>query len=145
MTQNKVIVTLKNRLKVGNFSSPHLFKFDDESILPAVSDSEAQRLKIEFIEDVVHSKRHDRTHEVVELRFELADEVEQEICEWVELHDEGKVDVVIIPLPMLTAMKGIAKESIYKWTRYGLINSPFRCIRIEDRTNKLVSSSKFCI
>ncbi len=140
----KQIVTLKNGLRVGNFSSPHDFKFDDGTILPAVSDEEAEQLKINFVErsDAHSSQQADKTYKVwwdVTLDFKLTGNVHQAISGWEEAYEKHEVDIVLIPLPMLTAMKNN--------NRYNsrISNMPFRCIRIEDRTNKLVSSEKFCI
>jgi len=49
------------------------------------------------------------------------------------------VNVVFIPLPMLTAMKEHNTLNAIKE------NTPFRCIRIVDRVNKVVSSTTQCI
>ena len=146
MQKIKPVVKLSNDIRVGNFSSPHDFTFTDGTILPAVSDEEALRLKVKFIEDAKKSMSWSGSpYDNVELGFELTDEILDEINEWEELFDDKKVDIVLIPLPMLTAMKGLHKNNEYKWSRTLLRSSPFRCIRIEDRTHKLVSINKFCI
>ena len=124
------IITLSNGKKVGNFSSPHSFTFEDGSVLPAVSNEESNRLKVNFIETV------DEDGDVI-LNFTLSKEVWDEMSKWATLFDEGKVQVVFCPLPMITALKA-ELESLIK-------NTPFRGIRIEDRIKKLVSIHKQCI
>jgi hypothetical protein len=134
----KNVTPLKNGLKVANFSSPHDFEFDDGTILKAVSDEQAQKLKVTFNET---ESKGPRGITDIELSFGLSTDVYLEINEWQKLYNAGVVDVVIIPLPMLTALK----TSTVKWTPQMISESPFRCIRIEDRTNKVISSRKFCV
>ena len=44
------IFTLKNGLRVANFSSPHPFTFTDGTIIPAVEDEKARNLMLEVKE-----------------------------------------------------------------------------------------------
>ena len=127
------IITLSNGKRVGNFSSPHAFEFVDGSILPAVSNEDAEKYKVIFIEDV------DPDNGDVELTFKLSSEIHELISNWQILYDEGYVDVVFCPLPMIQALK----EHTH-W-KHNLKESPFRGVRIEDRINKLVSISKQCL
>lgn len=126
------IITLSNGKRVGNFSSPHPFTFTDGSVLPPVSNDEANRLKIKFIEDVDEDGD-------VNLDFDLTDDVVDEMGVWMFLHKESKVDVVLCPLPMLTAMRS------GMWSNWMIKKSPFRTIRMEDRIKKLVSIDKQCL
>jgi hypothetical protein len=123
------IITLSNGKKVANFSSPHPFTFEDGTILPPVSNDEAERLKIDFIENVDDDGD-------VSLTFELGSDVIQDMGFWEELHQSGVVDIVFCPLPMITAMhvQGIDVKV-----------SPFRAVRIQDRIKKLVSINKQCL
>lgn len=155
--ENLNIITLKNGVKVANFSSPHNFEFDDGTMLQAVSHDEADRLKIKFCEQ--ESNQCGTTGECkdtrkflnVELSFELTQAVREEIGDWLELYKKRDVDVVLVPLPMLTAMKSTYHElndgfrNRRMWTMARIAKSPFRCIRIEDRNNRVISSRKFCI
>lgn len=125
------ILTLSNGKRVGNFSSPHSFEFTDGSILPAVSNELAEKYKVTFEE--IELDKGD-----VKLSFELSSEIYQRMNEWVTLHRSNNVDVVFVPLPMLTALKEGHTEPY-------LLSLPFRAIRIEDRIKKLVSISKQCI
>lgn len=163
--EKPVIITLRNGLKIGNFSSPHTFEFVDGTILPAVSNEEAERLKIDFRENIIKDtiqvgfgdkrQRLDTqshsTHVVIdniELSFGLTDKVVGMIEAWESLHGNAEVDIVLIPLPMLTAMKAIGKaykSGDYQMTRNQLLDSPFRCIRVENRTDRKISDRKFCV
>lgn len=130
---NLQIITLSNGKRVANFSSPHPFTFTDGSILPAVSDEEAERLKVTFIE--TNYLRGD-----VGLRFELSKEVMLEVNKWHDVFIAGEVDVIFCPLPMITALKehGFQRGAT-------IFSTGFRSIRIEDRIKKLVSIDKQCI
>ena len=92
------IITLSNGKKVANFSSPHPFTFTDGSILPAVSPSEAKRLKVTFIEEELPG-------DDIKLSFELSDSVLAEMDKWVRMKHNDEVHVVFCPLPMITAIK----------------------------------------
>lgn len=120
------IITLSNGKRVANFSSPHPFRFTDGSKLPAHNSSWAEQYKILFIEK-------DCGDGDVELSFELTDSVRDLMRLWRAVHILGEVDVVYIPLPMLQAMvaKGINIKS-----------TPFRAVRMESRTEKLLSIHK---
>ena len=131
-TQMKTIVTLSNGKRVANFSSPHPFTFTDGSVLPAVSNEEAERLKVTFIESKPSIEGD------ISLSFELSDDVLREMDKWVAEYQNGNVDVIFCPLPMITAIR----EN--KGLGYSLRNR-FRAIRIEDRIKKLVSIDKQCL
>lgn len=122
-------VTLSNGKRVGNFSSPHPFIFEDGTVLPACSDYQADKLKVDFIE-----KEYEGGD--IELDFRLSTEVKFEMLRWQNDYKLGKVDVVFCPLPMMTALKS---------SGYGIMKSPFRSIRMVDRIKKLVSITKQCI
>ena len=121
--------TLSNGLIVGNFSSPHDFKFTDGSILPAVSNEEAEHLKVTFNEELIPHKNGITTD--VKLSFSISQIVYYRMIEWQKMNMLGLVDIVICPLPMLKGLKHA--------------HPIFRSVRIEDRIKKLVSIDKFCI
>lgn len=127
------IITLSNGKKVGNFSSPHPFIFEDGSILPAVSNEEAERLKVRFIETAVIGSDGD-----IIFKFEITHPIDDEIEKWWYFFNTKQVDIVFCPLPMIEALK--VRDGIN-----GLLESPFRAIRMEDRIKKLVSIHKQCI
>lgn len=126
------IVTLSNGKRVANFSSPHSFTFTDGSVLPSVGNEMAMSLQVNFIEKVYDNGD-------VELSFALSASVLEEMRRWFEIWENGKVDVVIVPLPMLTALyNNHSKE-------YVRLCTPFRAVRIEDRIKKLLSIEKQCL
>lgn len=137
------IITLSNGLKVANFSSPHEFKFEDGSLLPECTPEHSEKYKVSFIETLTPVNRF-KEDEVqllfhdVELMFNLSSDVWSLIKHWKNFYFIGLVDIVLIPMPMLVALK---EQYDSEWIK----QSPFRVIRIEDRINKLVSISKFCI
>lgn len=133
MTNQCIIVTLSNGKRVANFSSPHDFTFTDGCVLPAHDAETSNKLKINFIEDVAHNGD-------VSLKFELTEDVLEEMGKYMKLYQQKEVDVVFCPLPMIVAIK----EEPTLGTSY-LYSSPFRAVRIEDRIKKLVSIDKQCI
>ena len=126
------VITLTNGKRVANFSSPHEFKFTDGSILPAVTPEEAEQYKVIFIETI------DENNGDILLEFKLSDDIIKRMLLFMDMHTNDDVDVVIVPLPMLQALKDAAPFHEVK-------ASPFRAVRIEDRINKLVSIDKQCI
>jgi len=120
------IITLSNGKRVANFSSPHPFVFTDGSILPGVSERDALWYAVTFIED-------DLGNGDIKLTFDITDAIWNLMIRWNEAWGAKEVDVVFCPLPMIIAL--------HNWG-YNVRNSPFRCIRIEDRINKLVSIDK---
>lgn len=128
MCINMEIITLSNGKRVGNFSSPHPFTFVDGNVLPAVTENDAKRLQVEFIEYKLNDKGD------VSLKFNLSADIRWEMDNWIM----SEVDVVFCPLPMITAL---VETKGREW----LLRSPFRAIRMEDRIKKLVSITKQCI
>ena len=55
---------------------------------------------------------------------------------WEDEHFRGNVDVVFVPLPMLTALYN---------DDYPVKDGPFRAVRMEDRISKLISIDKQCL
>ena len=97
---SREIITLSNGKRVANFSSPHPFTFTDGSVIPAVSNEESERLKVNFIETEHPDESGD-----INLNFDLSTDVMFEMRYWVALYNVGYVDVVFCPLPMITAIK----------------------------------------
>lgn len=123
------VIQLSNGKNVANFSSPHPFTFEDGTVLPAKSNEEAQRLKVDFIEhkdpDAIEGYSVD-----MQLTFKLSDAVMEEIDKWERIAGGGHVDVVFCPLPMIKALHAMD---------YDVKASPFRCIRMMDRVKKTLS------
>ena len=128
------VVRLSNQLIVGNFSSPHDFTFEDGTILPAVSDYDSIRLKVNFNETVVDDNLA-KKYKTIMLDFTLSDEVIREMEVWHKMWQHNDVDIVLCPLPMIEALKG---STI-------LTTTPFRAVRMKDRIKKLSSIDTFTI
>lgn len=121
------VVTLKNGLRVANFSSPHPFTFDDGTVLPACSTERARSLMLEA--DELSTSQEKWTD--IELSFVMSTTVGLAID---ELQDDPDIDIILVPLPVMEALKndggGIGK---------------CRVCRMADRITKVVCSDKFCI
>ena len=123
------VITLSNGKKVANFSSPHAFTFEDGSVLQPITESRCKSLSL-----ITKEVEHDNGD--VELKFIVTDEVKLYMELWGSAKELNLVDVVYIPMPMMSALKEIG---------YDVKNSPFRVIRLTDRINKIVSITTQCI
>ena len=137
MIEELKTLTLKNGLEVANFSSPHPFTFTDGSILPAVSDELAKLTMLKATETQVTDKRR-KGIRTIQIDFALTDAVMELIVWWTTFHETGKVDIVLVPLPVMTALHK-------KFTVKELTRMPFRTIRVADRITKEIYTDKFCI
>ena len=141
------ITVLSNGIRVANFSSPHDFEFEDSSILKACSKERAEKLKIIFNETIKTQRlrqdlKNPPTSSYVDIKnisldFELSENVLNEMDNIIKLKD--LVDIIIIPLPMLTALKKIYNHpKAIEITKY-------RVIKMKSRTEKLVKIDEWCI
>lgn len=122
-------IRLSNGKRVGNFSSPHSFTFEDGNVLSGVSDLDAVRLQVTFNEIEL-------AHGDVKLSFTLSQEVKKQMQHWLTEYQAGNIDVVFCCLPMITALHAEG---------YDVLHSPFRSIRVTDRISKLISITKQCL
>jgi|APGre2960657404_1045060.scaffolds.fasta_scaffold150721_1 hypothetical protein len=120
------VVELKNGIRIANFSSPHPFKFDDGTILPACSPERAKALMLESTEREIPRGRWTD----IELEFSLSDSVRQAVRE-LELRTD--IDIILVPFPVLEALE---KAECY--------TQKCRVVRVADRVNKTIYSDKFC-
>lgn len=136
-TLSRTVVTLSNGKRVANFSSPHPFEFEDGTVLPAVSHEDSLLLAVTFKEEVVNASGD------IRLSFSLNAFLIEAIEYWYQEWQNGRVDVVFCPLPMIRAL--------YEWQPddsgfvYDVEYSPFRAIRMVDRIQKKVSIHKQCL
>ena len=130
------IYTLTNGLRVANFSSPHPFYFTDRTLVPAVEDEKARNLMLEVKETRVPQRN--AKYQLVSLDWSLSESVADEIDYWFTFFAMKEVDVVIVPLPVMKALKSI-------WNPKDIVKSPFRVIRVADRVSKAIHIDKFCI
>jgi hypothetical protein len=136
------VTTLKNGLIVGNFSSPHEFNFDTGETLTACDPERSERLKVDFIPNI--SIQNIRGIEIKNnsLSFGLSPELKREIGIILENNFMGgknhNPDIILIPLPMIQAMKKEIPD-------LNISETPFRGIKMKSRTEKLTLSQEFCI
>lgn len=127
-------VTLTNGLVVANFSSPHEFKFVDGSILPACSPERANHLMLHAameMESITTIRGIDITD--VSILFLMSKVVKEEL-ERLLSPENKNFDILIVPLPVMTAMKN-----------EGMDITVCRTVRVADRVNKLCHIDRFCI
>ena len=130
------IFKLTNGLRVANFSSPHPFTFTDGTVIPSVELELAGRLMLEVVEHSI-PQRNSRFRTVL-LDWTLSERVSDEIDYWYTFFAMKKVDIVIVPLPVMTALRKV-------WDQKKILKSPFRVIRVADRITKVIHIDKFCI
>lgn len=118
---------LTNGLTVANFSSPHPFNFTDGSVIPACSPERAKGLMLECIEDQVENP--DGWTDI-RIKWRLSDAVINALCD----AEEEAVDVVLVPFPVMTAMKEAGRPV-----------GKFRVIRVADRVTKAIHTDRFCV
>lgn len=127
------MIILKNGLRVENFSSPHQFIFDDGSIIEGTT---AEVSKLCMATAVETKDRNERGFTNVTLTFVMNEQLNNQLQSFHNKWINKEVDIVLISLPTMTAMKS---------DDWDILNSPFRVVRLADRVNKTVSSNEFCI
>lgn len=121
--------TLTNGLRVANFSSPHPFTFEDQTVLEACDIERSRALSLISEEILTPNPANDRVYDV-NLSFKV-DPVSMRQLGWLEEQDD--IDVVIVPLPVISALKAA-----------GIPLGKARTIRSVDRVKKICSCNKFC-
>lgn len=127
------IVTLANSVRVANFSSPHSFTFDDGTVLPACSADRAARLMLESRETQAASTLHPEIVDIL-LEFKMSAVVQEEL---IELHERTDFDVLLVPLPVMQAIREGYASGGFWFPRA-------RVCRVVDRVSKTISSTRFC-
>lgn len=134
------VVELKSGLRVANFSSAHPFTFDTGEVLPACSEEVCRYLSLEPVE---FESPNPKGFMDIRLWFLMHMPVYDALLALAE--DEG-VDVILVPLPVLTALK----EERCVWMEgvpdnLEKILSKARVQRAADRVTKTIRSDRFCI
>ena len=125
------MTTLKNNLRIANFSSPHEFKFESGETLPGcnqkrVKDLNMDRILSENIEVINSIEIITNTVE-----FKTTPKIRAEIK---KIQGDKSIDICLIPFPMLTAMK-----------TEGINLGKFRVCLLADRIKKTIYSDRFSI
>ena len=126
MTITKAV--LKNGLKVANFSSPHPFLFEDGVSLEACSPERAKELMLNAIEV---ETPNEKGWTDIGLTFSMTEKVSAALD---EAERDGEVDIVLVPLPVMTAIRSAGRPI-----------GKARVIRVVDRVSKAISCNKFCV
>ncbi len=138
------IVTMRNGLRVGNFSSPHTFTFNTGEVLAACSSERANALMLETEEVEVPSECGRWTD--IQLKFKMSPAVLQAILEV----DLAAMDILIVPLPVRRALdeflgKDHTKEDREIFRRVCFRADICRVCRSADRVTKTIFSDRFCL
>jgi hypothetical protein len=143
MNDKMPIITLLSGLRVGNFSSPHEFRFVTGEILPACSPERARALMLEVEEREVANARGFTD---IRIEFHMSNAVKQELDELL-VHYEW-FDVVLVPLPVQQAIRacdeavGVNWRDNDKWHRMLRYT---RVCRVADRVTKTIHGDRFCL
>jgi len=131
--------TLTSGLVVANFSSPHSFRFTDGSELGPCSPDRANLSKLDTEEvEICRGRWTD-----IRLTFILNPTVRAMLSEAYLQWRTREVDVVIVPLPVITAMRG--NGDLLGWDPEDPEAHPFRTIRSADRVSKVNYADRFCV
>jgi hypothetical protein len=122
--------TTSKGIILANLSSPHQFRFNDGTILPAclpdrsrlgsLDTKETERPGIKGTTDVL-------------LYFGLSKSVSDMLD---EIHTDDAVDIVIVPFPVMQCIKN--EELLCDYPKA-------RVIRMADRVEKIAFHDKFCV
>jgi hypothetical protein len=125
------VVTLGNGLRIGNFSSPHPFKFNTGEVLDGVPPETSRELSLNRVETEV--KGADSRYTDIRLEFQMNQVVGNALSDAAA----SDVDIIIVPLPVKTAL-----EAIGHWDS-DLFGRKLRTCILSDRVNKTIHSDKY--
>lgn len=119
-------VTLSNGLRVGNLASPHDFRFVDGSVLTGADPETCRAFSASPVE--VETANPNGWVDI-DISFQLTDDIEEKL----RVVQDQDVDIILISLPTMTAIKSA-----------GMDIGKFRTCRIADRVKKTVYTDRFC-
>lgn len=154
---NATRTTLTNGLRVANFSSPHPFNFVDGSVIERCDPERVAALSLNT-ENSVQTIDVSGKFFNIEIKWDMPEPVALALD---ALEDDPEIDVVLVPLPVMTAIKqerarlsnpavvafghkleelaGLEPESETElWSKA-------RVIRVADRETKAIHIDKFCV
>jgi hypothetical protein len=137
-------VTLTNGLRVANFSSPHQFNFVDGTVLPACDNERCAALSMDRADEEAEwtgplfnvSTPIMAVKPVFEMNEALLAELEAAQESW-------DVDVVIVPFPLLQALRD--SEGSYGESRHGYLSrfTKIGTVIMVDRVTKVAAIDRF--
>ena len=136
------IATLSNGLRVANFCSPHIFEFEDGSVLGQSDQEWADRVRAN-IEDIVVEERHGVNLIGVSITCSGAAMLE---LKSLAMNGTEDFDLLILPLMMCQALARIPTETIRDWFGGKTVDimSKIVSIRRVGRGGP-ISIDKFCV
>ena len=156
------IITLKNGIRIGNFSSPHTFTFKDGSVLPACSKERALDLMLNAAEVEEQNRPSDKNYSWtdIQLKYSLSDRVEEALKEALQFdgEEERQFDVLLVPFPVLTSIHEAFRlmddfrnygpdASQWQKDRWEFLRDALdlcRTGRLFDRAEKILHIDRFC-
>lgn len=133
-------------LTIINFSSPHEFKFDDGTVLPACTPERSKALVLDQHETVISTKT---SHTDVHLKFQMNETVYQELLQISgEIQsDSQEPTIILVPLPVEEALDDVDTDYLdqLELQAYNKLMQYTRVVRIADRVNKIAFHNKFCV
>ena len=122
-------VVLTNEVRIGNLASPHEFIFSDGSRLAGADQETCRLYSAEAVETATPSI--DGRWSDVAMSYRLTSALRDALAELDHVDD---VDIVLVSLPTLTAIKAA-----------GIPVGKCRVVRLADRVAKTVCIDRFCI
>lgn len=133
MELNHPIVTLKNWLRVANFSSLHEFAFEDWTVVPWCEEAKTIALSVLKNDTVIETNDMFST---LTVSVDLTEDIEKEITYWIDIWNKKEVDIVMVPSRVIEWLKN-------KW--FDILHSPFRNGKSLSRLDKILKCNEFYI
>jgi hypothetical protein len=115
---------------IANFSSPHLFLFDDGTKLAPCGEALVFDGALEAVEETSPGPKGVTD---ICIDFHMTDKI-RELLDW--LHHDCVVDIVLVPRVLMDAIK----RNSWSLKKY----NKCRTIRMKDRLNKVAYHDRFC-
>ena len=136
-------IKLDSGIRIVNYSSPHTYKFHTGEELPACSNKVAQDTKLEAHH---HSEFNEGGWKDIRINYSLSGMQEEELLKLAEL---AVIDIILIPYPVMTAIKDFIRHSDY-YDSYiqvyeGTVLKKVRVCKLHDRVTKVIRSDEFCV
>ena len=162
-------MTLSNGLRVANFSSPHPFNFVDGSWIPRCDPERVKALELCCYEETEARSMRTPGYKVhftdIRISWTLTEPVMRALD---DLEADNSVDIVLVPLPVMTAIKKMREDTQGPAAKRKLAEvnalmaatgfkeeegidddeplwSKVRVIRVADRETKTICIDRFCV
>ena len=144
-------ITLKNGIRVANFSSAHGYSFVTEEYLPSCTKEVADKYKMadKHLEKTCLSQNTGVAWQDMHLVYSITDEIKEALND-IATAENGFVDVILVPYPVIDTIKrenlGTASQNgggvLLKQEAYDKIRT---CKKVDPRDVRAgIFSDKFC-